>query len=206
MANRETITITTTTQVHIAANISEFLGAGRQPARRDASFDYCFNYFQSFRNNRNIDGIVVASQNVETSCLQLGFYLASWGMFRSSPLLEKSSKHYQPLLEKLVAFDRGIWDIDVPDYSDPKKVSLVVDCGKLPFPEKDLREIPGIDLRHPVRFIRYPRALATRRLSRSDSARRTNARRIGPVAVCQLCRRSCRRGCSSGWPGRPRCP
>jgi hypothetical protein len=50
--------------VDIAANISEFLGAVRQPAGRDASFDYCFNYFQSFRNNRNIDGIV-ASQNVE---------------------------------------------------------------------------------------------------------------------------------------------
>jgi hypothetical protein len=116
--------------VDIAANIAEFLGAGRQPTGRDASFDYCFNYFQSFRNNRNIDAIV-ASQNIEMSCLQLGFYLASWGMFRNSPLLEKSSKHYQPCLEKLVAFDRGIWDIDIPDYSDATKVQLVLDCGKL---------------------------------------------------------------------------
>jgi hypothetical protein len=36
----------------------------------------------------------------------------------------------------------------------------------VPFPEKDLRKIPGIDLRCPVRFISYPKALATRRLSR----------------------------------------
>lgn len=72
---------------------------GRKPQERYASFDYCYNYFQSFRESGNISDLK-NSQNIQTSCLHLGFYLASWGMLRgSSFLLEKSAKFYQPLIE-----------------------------------------------------------------------------------------------------------
>ena len=58
-------------------------------------------------------------------------------MLRNSPLLQKSSKHYQTLLENLVRFDPAIWDIDVPDYADPAKMSLLIACGKMI--EQDLK-------------------------------------------------------------------
>jgi hypothetical protein len=125
-------------RLNISQNVAKFVGSGpRQPTGREASFDFCYNYFQAFRKRNAIEAIV-ASENVELSCLQLGFYLASWGMLRgSSPLLGFSSKHYQQLLENLVRFDPAIWAIDVPDYADPAKVSLLIECGKMI--EKDLK-------------------------------------------------------------------
>jgi len=69
---------------------------GRHADARSASFDYCFNHFQSFREEDKVQKLAEAG-NMEMSCLQLGFYLASWGMLRgSSFLLEKSLRFYQP--------------------------------------------------------------------------------------------------------------
>ena len=119
--------------MNISQNISKYVGSGlRKATGREASFDFCFNYFQSFRRNNNIEAIA-KSENIELSCLQLGFFLASWGMFRgSSPLGQRwSSKHYQRLIENLVRFDRAIWDIDVADYGDPAKVSMLIKCGNM---------------------------------------------------------------------------
>ena len=43
-----------------------------------------------------------ASSNMQLSCLQLGFYLASWGMLRgSTDLLKRSVKHLAPLVEAI---------------------------------------------------------------------------------------------------------
>ena len=72
----------------IESNLARFHGAtggstDRDPNSRDASFDFCFNYFQSFRDRRDIAAIA-APERLEVSCLQLGFYLASWGMYRGS--------------------------------------------------------------------------------------------------------------------------
>jgi hypothetical protein len=121
--------------MNISHNVSQFIGSGeRQPTGREASFDFCFNYFQSFRRKNNIEAIA-ASENIELSCLQLGFFLVSWEMFRgSSPLGQRwSSKHYQRLIENVVRLDRAIWDIDVFDYRDAAKVSLIcnpaIECG-----------------------------------------------------------------------------
>lgn len=57
--------------------------------------------------------------------MTLGFYLASWGMLRgSSFLLDKSAKHYQPLIEYISELDRGIWDIDAPTLRENIKIVL----------------------------------------------------------------------------------
>ena len=70
--------------VDCEANIRTYLdgddaNSGRDPTGRYASFDYCFNYFQSFRT---YPAELTSPGNLELSCLQLGFYLASWGMLR----------------------------------------------------------------------------------------------------------------------------
>jgi hypothetical protein len=58
-----------------------------RPGGRERSWDFCFNYFQAHAE---------PSRDLELSCLQLGYYLASWGMLRGSSYLfrETNSSHY----------------------------------------------------------------------------------------------------------------
>jgi hypothetical protein len=76
------------------------------------SFDYCYKYFRTTED---------LTKDMEKSCLELGFYLASWGMLRgSSELLKKSCKHYQKLIEYFSTLGNDVWNIDVDKYDDKK--------------------------------------------------------------------------------------
>lgn len=95
----------------ISVVINEFKSKSN-PNDRYTSFDYCYGYFLK---NKGSDLV----NNMEYSCLSLGFYLASWGMLRgSSFLLEKSVKHYQPTIEYISTLKKDTWDIDVDSYCD----------------------------------------------------------------------------------------
>lgn len=79
------------------------------PYDRYTSFDYCYNYFRQ-TNDLNED--------IEKSCLTLGFYLASWGMFRgSSFLLQHSVKQFFPVIQYINSLEKSVWSIDVDKYS-----------------------------------------------------------------------------------------
>src|SRR4030042_1465332 len=92
-------------------NLRRYLD-GRKPDARYTSFDYCFNYFQSFRDLGKVAAIAY-TENLQLSCLQLGFYLASWGMYRgSSNLLQKSVLHLVPVVETIADTDPSFWEID----------------------------------------------------------------------------------------------
>ena len=96
------------------------------PTDRYASFDYCFNYFQ--RNRFAPHDLL--GKNLELSCNQLGFYLASWGMLRgSSFLLQRSAKHFIPLVELISTAPRDLWELDVQKY-DSFGLSLLMDWAK----------------------------------------------------------------------------
>lgn len=97
---------------------------GREPCARYASFDYCFNYFQEFKNKEEISN----KKNIQNSCLHLAFYLASWGMLRgSSFLLQKSIKFYEKLVEYISKKDIEFWKIDVDSYSE-ENIEKLLDC------------------------------------------------------------------------------
>ena len=60
---------------------------------RYKSWEHCYSYFTDD----------VASKNVDTSCLHLSFYLASWGMYRgSSFLLWKDYRIHKDVVKKLL--------------------------------------------------------------------------------------------------------
>ncbi len=102
----------------IRESVKEFQG-NRTPTKRYASFDYCYNYFYSFYKNDKLSDLV-SEKNLQTSCFQLGFYLASWGMFRgSSKLLQKSVKYFEPLINWISNAEKELWEIDVDSYNDP---------------------------------------------------------------------------------------
>lgn len=91
--------------------------AKSNPDDRYTSFDYCYNYFLTTKN---------LSNDIEKSCLTLGFYLASWGMFRgSSFLLQKSVKHFEPTVNYISTLDRSVWEIDVDNYN-PQNIQTII--------------------------------------------------------------------------------
>jgi len=78
------------------------------PEHRYTSFDYCYNYFHTTSD---------LIKDMEKSCLQLGFYLASWGMYRgSSFLLQKSVIIFEPIIQYISSLPASIWKIDVDNY------------------------------------------------------------------------------------------
>lgn len=102
---------------------------GRKPDERYASFDYCYNYFYSFYKKGKLDELA-NEKNIQISCLQLGFYLASWGMMRgSSFLLEKSVRNYTKLIIAISKMKPKLWEIDVDKYND-KNIKILLDCKK----------------------------------------------------------------------------
>jgi len=95
------------------------------PDSNDASFDYCFNYFQSFREANEVAALESA-EHMEMACLQLGFYLASWGMYRGSAgLAERSSKYLTRIIKAVANADRKLWGVDADDYS-PENIGLIL--------------------------------------------------------------------------------
>ena len=102
---------------HIEANLRTYLGQ-RTPTARYTSFDYCYNHFQRHRERGALHELVVGP-NLQLSCLHLAFYLASWGMLRaSSALLQRSVKHYVPVIEIIASSPAAIWNVDADCYTE----------------------------------------------------------------------------------------
>jgi len=121
--------------LNLDANITRYFDGGadsdgRKPNARYASFDYCFNYFQSFREAGNV-GAVAEPENIQLSCLHLGFYLASWGMLRgSAELLKKSARHLIPVVELIAGADAALWEIDAHCYTEPN-IRQLLETGRI---------------------------------------------------------------------------
>ena len=80
------------------------------PDHRYSSFDYCYNYFYKIDSKK-------LTLDIEKACAFLGFYLASWGMFRgSSFLLQKSYKYFIPVVNYVSELDKIIWDYKPSDF------------------------------------------------------------------------------------------
>lgn len=86
---------------------------------RYSSFDYCYGYFRNTHPQNLLN-------DMEKSCLAVGFYLASWGMLRgSSFLLQKSARYYIPLIEFISEQDSSLWEIDADNYSEENVEKLI---------------------------------------------------------------------------------
>lgn len=127
--NDETSEASEESHLNITANMDEYL-QDRGAEKRYASFDYCYNYFRNYYDTNRIKDIA-SPDNMQLSCLQLGFYLASWGMLRgSSFLLQKSIKHYEPLIHQISKLDKAYWEIDADKYTDDN-INLLIKLYEL---------------------------------------------------------------------------
>lgn len=91
------------------------------PMGREASYDFCFGYFQTHRHH--------LAENMELSCLHLWSYLASWGMLRGSSVLlnECSMKVLSGIIEYLDTLEEEDWKLDIPDYKNEEARKRVID-------------------------------------------------------------------------------
>jgi len=109
-------------QDDIEGVVNKYL-ALRNHEHRYSSFDYCYNYFITEEN---------LAKDMEKSCFELGFYLASWGMFRgSSFLLQKSAKYFVKTIEYINSLEKDFWKIDVDNYDDENYEKIVEIYKKL---------------------------------------------------------------------------
>ena len=108
-----------------ALNVSRFMNGRQHPTLRYASYDHCFNYFQDLHETNQIRSAASAEKS-QLSCLHLGYYLASWGMFRGkAALLQHSSRALLPAVQLIVRAPEVIWDTDVETYDDSRIQALL---------------------------------------------------------------------------------
>jgi len=74
---------------------------------RERSWDHCYKYFKATRSKKLVE-------NIDHASLQLGFFLASWGMYRGSSFLLKYSYTVHRCVINLIAESRfdHLWEID----------------------------------------------------------------------------------------------
>jgi hypothetical protein len=95
---------------------------------RDSSFDFCYNYFYKFYKNDNLNAIS-NKENLQMSCLQLGFYLASWGMYRGSThIVKRSVKYLDRLIKYISTCNPILWKIDVNNYLENDNLNILLEC------------------------------------------------------------------------------
>ena len=87
---------------------------------RSQSYDHCYNYFAACPQ---------PTADLEKSCAVLGFYLASWGMYRGSTYLFKntSSQHFVPLISYIENQRTLLRGIDVDGY-DQQHIDVLVEA------------------------------------------------------------------------------
>ena len=96
---------------------------------RYASWDHCFNYFRKAYEENRLDSLT-SGEDLQNSCLHLGFYLASWGMYRGkSSLLQQSAHALAPVVQVISLAPRDIWELDVENY-DNDSIKLLLDWAK----------------------------------------------------------------------------
>jgi hypothetical protein len=115
--------------VNIDDNVGRYMKEARDPGGRSASFDYCFNYFQAHRDAGSASKLA-EPEHLQTACLQLGFYLASWGMFRGRAALRTCSlKVLEPTIATISMLPSEVWTLDVDDYTSGG-IDRVLDTGR----------------------------------------------------------------------------
>ena len=95
--------------------------ANQTPEQRDASFDFCYGYFQTHRHQ--------LTDNMQLSCLHLWSYLGSWGMLRGNGKLvtECSMKVFADVITYIETLNDSDWSLDLPDYADAAKRNRIIE-------------------------------------------------------------------------------
>lgn len=88
---------------------------------RERSWDFCYNDFQASPQ---------PTKDLGLSCLQLGYYLASWGMMRGSSSLFRATnaRHYREAIETVERYNPRMQGIDAHRSAELDVQNLLLDA------------------------------------------------------------------------------
>lgn len=103
----------------IEEHIMGFYEAGDNVLHRFKSWEYCYQYFQKLKKHQT-----EIHRFPDLACLHLGFYLASWGMYRgSSYLLKKSYQIHKKTINILMKQEyHALWCKDIDTFTKPETI------------------------------------------------------------------------------------
>lgn len=106
----------------ISSVVEKYMGApaGACVYSRPQSWDFCFEYFS------DMDRV---TSDLQTSCMQLGYYLASWGMLRGGGHLFRNTnaRHYLDTLKVIEDYDPVVREVTPEQFRDPQIQELLVE-------------------------------------------------------------------------------
>lgn len=108
----------------IKKHVLGFYHKGKDPMDRYNSWKYCFRFFQQLKIH---PAFFKKKLTNNVACLHLGFYLASWGMYRGSSFLVKKSFliHRRPIKELLKMKYNELWNANIVSLSKPKTINTI---------------------------------------------------------------------------------
>lgn len=112
--------------VTIHATLQAYFGQATHEDHRDRSWEYCFHHFHSCPPRE-------IAANLDLAALHLGFYLASWGMYRGSGfLIDYAYTIHRGVIEALLDERFGVlWERDFGSEEDDSNfVPLVLDAAR----------------------------------------------------------------------------
>lgn len=100
----------------------------QDPANRGRSWDRCYSFFQRYHNLNQKQ----QQENKEIACLHLGFFLASWGMFRGSGfLIQKDYTIYGDVIDLLLDQEyEALWYPDFFQYLLTSNAPILKNSGR----------------------------------------------------------------------------
>jgi hypothetical protein len=102
--------------------LAYYLSIARDSNHRFRSWEHCFRHFQEAK-------AINSPEQEDVAALHLGFYLASWGMYRgSAALLQKDYKVHLKTITKILEPNFSLlWGMDFSDEkNDGKNAGLIV--------------------------------------------------------------------------------
>jgi len=107
------------------SEIEAYWGDSQGEHHRYRSWEHCYDYFHRL-------GPAAVRDDLDAASLQLGFYLASWGMYRGSSFLLQHAYTVHRSAVVAIADDRfaGLWEVDLgSDASHIELSSLVMELA-----------------------------------------------------------------------------
>ena len=130
---------TTTFRKHVSKVQSKLRTLTSDPHHRLHSWTHCHDHFRRARRAHLLNPRL-SKNEIESAALHLGFYLASWGMYRGrSFLLWKDYKIHRYAVRIIMRpAHHDLWDIRISKLND-EKINRIVDLSKelkLIYPKK----------------------------------------------------------------------
>ncbi len=105
-------------------NVNQFFSKSENLSARYASWDHCYIYFRTAHAEGRLSNLSDGKM-LQTSCMFLGFYLASWGMYRNSELQRRNAYALAPVIQEIVAAPSEVWALDVENYDEESIKSIL---------------------------------------------------------------------------------